>query len=952
MTDSLGGWLERARERADRGITLVDRRERERRLPWPELVARAEDVAGGLHALGVEPGERVALAFPTGEGFLAGFLGALHAGAVPVPLPPPSRLGNLGEQQRRLAAMLAAATPRLLLAEDAVLPLLDGPIAAAPLPLGARSLAELPRGVAHTAAVDDDAPGLVQFSSGTTTAPKPVLLSRRALAVQARLLNALWPDGEADGSGESLVQRGFSWLPLHHDMGLVGCLLPALERPADLVLLPPEAFVARPALWLRGIARTRATVSPAPTFAFAHALRRVRDEELAGVDLSRWRYALCGAEAVSPQTLDAFARRFARWGFRAEAITAVYGLAEAGLGVTFGALDAPPTVRRFARRALLAGRAVEDADGREVAGVGLPLPGFAVAVRDEDGADLGDGRVGSVWVRGPSLMEGYLGDARATARALVDGWLDTGDLGFLDARGELFLVGRQKDLVIVRGRNHAPEEIEEAAARVAGVRAGGVAALGFLPERGEEEELLLLVERERGDEVDGIGQARPRLPRRGARCRRRRAGAGDGARARHAAAHLLGQAAPRRGAAPLARGRARRADRRRGPAVRHDLLIVGGGPAGLAAALAAKQRGITPLVLERQRPPIDKACGEGIMPDGVAALRELGVEPPGMPFRGIRYLDEHGAAEAPFPGAPGRGVRRTTLHAAMVEAVERAGIEVRWGEKVDAVTLDGEVRTSNGTLRSEHVVGADGLLSHVRGWAGLAGPPPRRRRFGVRRHFRLAPWTDLVEVHWRDDVEAYVTPVGTDEIGVAMLWNKRDADSDGGSGRGGDDGRNDADDRDSFELLLSRFPELAARLGGVPETSRDRGAGPFRQRAHGLVRGRVVLIGDAAGYFDAITGEGLGLSFQQAEALGDALQRGNLDEYVRACRRLAQLTDALTATLLFCERRPWLRRRLVRELGRRPALFSRLLGAHARQLSLRQVGGGAFAALLLGLLRP
>jgi flavin-dependent dehydrogenase len=341
-------------------------------------------------------------------------------------------------------------------------------------------------------------------------------------------------------------------------------------------------------------------------------------------------------------------------------------------------------------------------------------------------------------------------------------------------------------------------------------------------------------------------------------------------------------------------------------------------------------------VLERQRPPIDKACGEGIMPDGVAALRALGVEPPGSPFRGIRYLDEGGVAEASFPGAPGRGVRRTVLHAAMAAAAEGAGIEVRWGTKVEAVTLAGEVRTTDGALHGEWVVGADGLLSHVRGWAGLAGAPPRRRRFGVRRHFRLTPWTDLVEVHWRDGVEAYVTPVATDEIGVAMLWNER---------RG-------EDERLGFATLLARFPDLASRLAGVAEVSRDRGAGPFRQRARGLVRGRVVLIGDAAGYFDAITGEGLGLSFQQAAALGVALQRGNLAGYVRACRRLARLTDALTAALLFCERRSWLRRRLVRELGRRPALFARLLGAHARQLPLRQVGAGAFAALLFGLVRP
>jgi len=398
-------------------------------------------------------------------------------------------------------------------------------------------------------------------------------------------------------------------------------------------------------------------------------------------------------------------------------------------------------------------------------------------------------------------------------------------------------------------------------------------------------------------------------------------------------------------------------------AARHPLLVVGGGPAGLAAALAAKQHGIAPLVLERQRPPIDKACGEGIMPDGVAALRALGVEPPGVDFRGIRYVDEAHTAEAPFPGGPGRGVRRTALHAAMAAAVERAGIEVRWGEKVESVSLDGEVRTEREILRGEWVIGADGLLSHVRRWAGLAGSPPRRRRFGVRRHFRRAPWSDLVEVHWRDGVEAYVTPVAEDEVGVAMLWNKerrgeRRSDhppgNDGGSSRAsaGEDGHAASHDGDGFAALVAHFPQVQAQLAGAPETSRDRGAGPFRQRARGVVRGRIVLIGDAAGYLDAITGEGLGLSFQQAHALGPALARSDLRSYARACRGLARLSDALTEALLFCERRPRLRRRLVRELGRRPELFSRLLGVHARQLPPRRLGAGAFAALVLGLLRP
>ncbi len=361
-----------------------------------------------------------------------------------------------------------------------------------------------------------------------------------------------------------------------------------------------------------------------------------------------------------------------------------------------------------------------------------------------------------------------------------------------------------------------------------------------------------------------------------------------------------------------------------------DAIIVGGGPAGLAVGLAMHRRGMTPLVLERRRPPIDKACGEGIMPDGVAALRELGVDPPGVPFRGIRYVDATGVAEAPFPGAPGRGVRRLALHTALAAAVAEAGIEVRWGARVEAVSPGGEVRTAQGSLRAAWVVGADGLLSHVRGWAGLAGPAPRRRRFGVRRHFRLAPWVDLVEVHWGPAVEAYVTPVAADEVGVAMLWEG---------------------DGDGFDALLARFPDLAARLAGAPVVSRDRGAGPFRQRSRALTSGRVVLVGDAAGYLDAITGEGLGLAFHQASALADALARGEVAAYARACRRLARFGDALTEALLFCERHPALRCRVVRELGRRPELFSRLLGAHARQLPLRNVGLVPFAAMVAALLR-
>ena len=486
--DPLAPLLAAAARCADRGIRLVDRREAERFLPWSTLLARAEPLAGGLQALGLARGEPLALAFPTGEGIVVALLAALLAGLAPAPLAPPTRLGALAEQRRRLGRALAASRARLLLADPAVVPLL-GEAAAAPA-LGTRTLDAVPPAPLAAAACVAADLGLVQFSSGTTGEPRPVALSRAALVAQARLLNGLWPE-TAD-----FVASGVCWLPLHHDMGLIGCLLPALERRADLTLLAPEDFVARPALWLRALSRSRASVSPAPSFGYALCLRRVRDDELEGVDLSAWRHALCGAEPIAPEVLRRFAGRFARWGLRREALTAVYGLAEAGLAVTFAPLDRPFATARFGREALLAGRAVEEPGGRELASLGEPLPGWRVEARGDGGAEaLPEGRVGEIWVSGPSLMSGYLGRPVETAAVLRGGWLATGDLGFLRGR-ELFLVGRAKDVVIVRGRNHAAEEIEAAAASVAGARTGGVAAVGWLPEGGEEEELLLLVERE------------------------------------------------------------------------------------------------------------------------------------------------------------------------------------------------------------------------------------------------------------------------------------------------------------------------------------------------------------------------------------------------------------------------------------------------------------------------
>ena len=348
-----------------------------------------------------------------------------------------------------------------------------------------------------------------------------------------------------------------------------------------------------------------------------------------------------------------------------------------------------------------------------------------------------------------------------------------------------------------------------------------------------------------------------------------------------------------------------------------EVLIVGGGPAGLATAIAARLAGMEVTVADRRRPPIDKACGEGLMPDGLERLRQLGGEldpDRARPFRGIRYLDGDVVAEGRFPGVSGAGVRRLHLHQALVRRAEQLGVTLEWGLKVDALE-EGGVATGSGPVTARWIVGADGLRSRVRAWAGLDAPAARWQRFGVRRHFEVQPWADCVEVYWADDCEAYVTPVAAKEVGVAMLWSRRKA---------------------GFDELMRSFPRLAERLEGAQAVSTDRGCGPLRQRVQGVVSGRLALVGDASGYVDAITGEGLSLAFHQAAALAAALAAGDLAPYARQHRRIGALPDAMTRLLLFVERRPPLRRRVIRALAHEPALFSRLLAVHCRAVPVRK----------------
>jgi acyl-CoA synthetase (AMP-forming)/AMP-acid ligase II len=445
-------------------------------------------VAGSLRQIGVRDHDRVALIYPTSDRFFDGLFGVLLAGAVPVPLYPPVRLGRLDEYYARTAAMLRAVDARLVLAGKAVRRILGPAIDVARPELGCRTIEDLPNGPRTAIAVAEDQLALVQFSSGTTVEPKPVALSHRAVVAQTVRLNGFWPDGNG------VVHSGASWLPLYHDMGLIGCVFPALERCANLTLIPPELFVSRPAAWLRTISRYRATISPAPNFAYGLCVDRIRDEELEGVDLSSWMVALNGAEPVAADVLRSFQQRFAAWGFRAEALTPVYGLSEASLAVTFSAIDRPFSSRYFDRRALADGGIAEDVpDGRQIVSVGRPLPDFEIRILDRAGRECPERRVGRVVVRGPSMMDGYLGRRRATKRALRDGWLDTGDLGFI-VDGELYLTGRAKDVLILRGRNHSPVEVEHAVDQVDGVRVGCTAAVSYMPDDAGTELLIVMVE--------------------------------------------------------------------------------------------------------------------------------------------------------------------------------------------------------------------------------------------------------------------------------------------------------------------------------------------------------------------------------------------------------------------------------------------------------------------------
>jgi len=350
-----------------------------------------------------------------------------------------------------------------------------------------------------------------------------------------------------------------------------------------------------------------------------------------------------------------------------------------------------------------------------------------------------------------------------------------------------------------------------------------------------------------------------------------------------------------------------------------DVFVIGGGPAGLATAIAARRKGFSVTLADGASPPIDKPCGEGMMPETHRVLRDLGVRisvREGYPFRGIRFVANGVCFAADFPTGQGIGIRRPSLHRLMVNEAENLGVNLLWKTPVRGIGSS-EVQLGHGVFATRWIIGADGSASRVRRWSGLDNPGRRVQRSAVRRHYRVRPWSDYAEVHWGASSQAYVTPISSEEVCIVVMAESRE----------------DA----NFERALNDLPELRERLGSAALASRERGAVTAMHSLRRVSRGNVALVGDASGGVDAITGEGLRLAFRQAQALAEAIGSRDLFQYERAHHQLARRPRWMGNLMLQLAGDAWLRARAMRTMHRRPELFARLLAIHVGDATPKDV---------------
>ncbi len=445
---------------------------------FSELYERVTNCAENLKETGLMPGERVGLVVPKPQDFVVCFLGALAARLVPVPMYPPFSLGKLDTYIANAAAILEQAQARALITDskmERILWSLVDRVDSLERVIKTETLQAFPKKKRAAFVLGDlelDDIAFLQFTSGSTSAPKGVVITHKVLLANMDAFMRAYEIGPGD--------KALSWLPLFHDLGLIGFVLATCWYGLPTVILPTALFVKRPALWMQAMHEHQATISCAPNFAFALATRRTTEAQRSGLDLSRLRMLGCGAEPTHPDTIQAFLDAFKPCGLTPECIVSVYGLAENVLGVSFSPLLDPIHVDHVDRDTYLdEGRAEPSTadDFLRFVSVGFTYPGFQIQIVDGDGAALADRMIGEIVVRGPSVAAGYFNNSDASADVFTADGLKTGDLGYL-ADGELFLTGRKKDTIIINGRNYDPQSIEWVVQDVPGVRKGNVVAFG------------------------------------------------------------------------------------------------------------------------------------------------------------------------------------------------------------------------------------------------------------------------------------------------------------------------------------------------------------------------------------------------------------------------------------------------------------------------------------------
>ncbi len=482
---TLSSLLERA-AKTEFGITFYDLKGRGELHTYRDLDERAHLFAHHLKQMNIQKGDVVALCLFSGPFFIEAFFGCQKIGAIPVCSYPPMKLGDLKTWAQRTAENWQHVEAKLVVSEDIITGLVAHAAALAGIEVHGKKYFERPALQADLPPVDENELAFLQFSSGTTGKSKAVALTHKAVIENIRMITSTF-----DPTNHSCA----SWLPLYHDMGLVGALLSTLYVARPLALMRPDHFLARPRLWLEVLTQTRASVSVAPNFAFGLCSKRVKD--LSGLNLSHWKIALCGAETVHAETLDFFAQKFSQVGFSANALTPVYGMAEVALAATFSSIDCPPTWKRFSAKDLACdSKALETTsseDYLELASVGRPLPGVVVSIINEKQELCAEGELGEIVLESPSMMREYYNDSKRTNEVFHGGELRTGDLGFM-YKGELYLYGRKKEVIIHKGRNLDPCHIEIALRDVAGIRAGRVAACAGLDQDSAQEGFYLFAE--------------------------------------------------------------------------------------------------------------------------------------------------------------------------------------------------------------------------------------------------------------------------------------------------------------------------------------------------------------------------------------------------------------------------------------------------------------------------